>query len=287
MQRERDRWMSNLEDYARQSNTKFSSSNSQFDSYLRNLEAQSRAEQQQQEAAEQQRLETLWKNWERNAAIERERKAEADRIAYQKRMEELTRNTDQHKSIIKQYRDRYKEQLGQNNPQALALMGIISYPILPISRMYLEKAFQQNPTEYAVLVAVSDFLNNPFPDYQNEYFRVIKLAELSSKEGYLPFRFYSCVLIQKSLEKIKTQNVTQRALAYAEKRLNMCLSGLPMEYQKSPSYQLLVSAQTHFQPATRDFWKDTNEGLNSAVLKEKIESMPFLGSPADFFQNMF
>ena len=287
MQRERDRWMSNLEDYARQPNSRFSSSSSQFDAYLRNLESQIQAEKEAKQQEEETRQQALWAKWAQESELQRQRQAEADRIAYEKRMAELERNTSQQKSVIFQFREKYKEQLAQNNPQALALLGVVSYPILPVSKKYFEKAFQQNPTEYAVLVAVSDFLNNPFPEYQNEFFRVIKLAELASQEGYLPFRMYSCVLIQKSLQKIKEQQVTEKALAYAEKRLKKCLDGLPTEYRESASYKLLIDSQLHFQPATRDFWKDTQEGLNAEALKNKLSSLPFLGSPDDFFQSTF
>lgn len=288
MQRARDQWMSNLEDYARQPNARSNSAASnQFNAYLKNLEERARAEKEAAEYAEQQSLEIQWKKWEEDAAVARARKAEQDRIAYEKRMAELEKNTTSQKNVIFQFREKYKAELKQNNPQALTLLGIVSYPILPISRDYFEKAFHQNPTEYAVLVAVSDYLNNPFPEYQNEYFRVIKLAELSSKEGYLPFRMYSCVLIQKSLNKIKEQQVTTRALAYAEKRLKNCLDGLPSDYQTSASFKILVESKIHFQPATRDFWKDTNEGLNTEALKAKLATMPFLGNPDDFFQGMF
>ena len=83
------------------------------------------------------------------------------------------------------------------------------------------------------------------------------------------------------------KQVTEKALAYAEKRLKKCLDGLPAEYRESASYKLLVDSQVHFQPVTRDFWKDTQEGLSAEALKSKLNSMPFLGRPDDFYQAGF
>lgn len=286
MQRERDRWMSNLEDYSRQPNVKYSR-NAQFESYLKNLDSQIEEEKNAREAVEQKSSEETWARWERNSAERERRESEQARISYQKRVDEITRNTEMQRQVVNQAREKLRDQLKANDSRALALLGIISYPVLTVSRDYIEKAFRLNPGEYAPLVAVSDYLNNPYPDTQNEYFRVIKIAELSSKEGYMPFRFYSCVLIKKSLDQILKQNVTKKATEYAQKRFNQCMESLPAEYRNSPSFDLLVKAQTHFQPATHDFWTDTNEGLNVEAIKAKIQKMPFLGNPLDFYQRKF
>ena len=284
-QRERDRWMSNLQNSASQPNP--SSSTPYYMKWYNNPqpepepEPQLTLEQERKLQEERAKADAAWRA-SVAAAQEAERKRQYELWLQRKN------NTDLRYAEIKNTREKYAAEVQAKNAGAFALLGIVSYPLLKQSRWYFEQAFKQNPSEYAILPAISDFLNHPFPDSQDSSMRVIKLAEISSHSSYVPFKLYSCAILQKAFDKLKlnpASNSRDRAISYANKIVDQCVDSLPEKYRNSESYKFLISSAVHLYPGSRSFWENTNDGLDVTKLKEKFAVMPEIGLPQDYLQD--
>jgi hypothetical protein len=285
-QAESNRWMSNLQNSVYQPNP--SSTQPYYKNWNLNAQPDSGPEPETQLSLEQQRNyeeQRLKRIAEYEAQQQAAKKAEAERL-YKLWLVKKNK-TDEKRNEINSTREKFKEQIAAKNAGAYALLGVVSYPLLKQSRWYFEQAFKQNPGEYAILPALADYINSPYPGLQNRNMRVLKLAEISSNSSYLPFKLYSCALMMIAANNLVPLDsaASKRADAYAQRLADNCVANLPATHRNSESLKYLITAPVHLYPGSRAFWEDTNDGLDVEKLKSKFAVLPVIGNPADYLQD--